>query len=171
MINFIFGLLQKHELHISIYTTEENVSLFPETIDFLREEWVLLSLFPLYDRVLMGPVLCRSSQLLWLEECDNHGMPGRQSSMTLLSPLALTFSVLPPLQYSQSLWWGDTGALFMAEYSTVSYHQHFDELWISGVPDVYRKRNILWSKLTATPICRDECNLFRRYIDGHLLSI
>lgn len=151
-----FGLLQEYELQINTYAPEENVSLSPETVNCFGEERALLSLLSVCDRVLMGPFLCRSSQLLWLGECDGDGMPGRQSSILLPSPLASIFSMFLLLQCSQSLRWGDIGVLFMAERPTVTYSQQLDKLWISGVPAVYWERNILWLKLAATLIYRDE---------------
>lgn len=150
-----FGLLQEYELQINTYTPEENVSLSPETVNCFGE-WALLSLLSVCERVLMGPFLCRSSQLLWLGECDGDSRPGRQSSILLPSPLASIFPMFLLLQCSQSLRWGDIGALFMAEHPTVTYSQQLDKLWISGVSALYWERNILWSKLAATLIYRDE---------------
>lgn len=113
------------------------------------------------NRVLMGPILCRSC-------INNHiyygfwAIPCSEDSVLHMLPDFMFFAACI-LRFSFSHWRSNTDIPFRPEHSPVTYSWHFDQQRVSAVTATYCKRKPLWSKLTATLIFEYKHKYFNRH--------
>lgn len=99
-----------------------------------------------FEKMLMEPILCRQPQLVCIHECWGQGMTSTQWFTAPRPDCNSCFLSAPFSMCSLSLGECDLDTCFR-EHLMVTYPQHSDQLWVSGLTGAICIKMLLLPKL------------------------